>query len=248
MRNSLPTTLLTLTLILAPSLAQAEPFEVTSTSTSTTAVKMAEAHINLSPFTAIHSDVVASIRFYQSDRYRIEAKGPERVITAVDVRVEDGVLHINTKKNIKMKRGEKLSLTIYGTALDKIRLDGVGNLTCSEPIETNRMEIINTGVGNIRIDNLVCDELIVKNEGVGNIRISGNAQTSTYMSEGVGNIYAYGLQSQSTTVNLNGVGSVQCHATQQCELTNNGVGHVYYKGNPAVQRIHKNGIGAISRR
>ena len=239
-----------LTLSLTPSLVQAEPLHVTITpsSGSAPAIKMVEAHINLQPFTSISSDVVANIRFFQSDRHRIEATGPERIISAIDVKVEDGSLRITAKKNLKMKQGEKLTLTIYGQTLNSVRLDGVGNFKCPERIKTDKMEIKNDGVGNIQIDNLHCHDLYVKNEGVGNVSLRGRTDAATYMSDGVGNIRAYDLLSRTTTVNLKGVGSVQCHASERCELTNNGVGHIYYKGNPETQRIHKNGIGAISKR
>jgi len=214
------------------------------------AIKMVEAHINLQPFHAISTDVIGGIRFYQSDRNRIEATGPERIIRVIDVKVENGVLRITTKEktSIKMRQGEKLSFVIYGQSLTSLSMDGVGSFKCPEGIRTDKLEIVNTGVGNIRMDDLRCSELIVKNEGVGNITLKGRAEKATYMSDGVGSIYAYDLQTRAAVVNLNGVGSVQCHSSDSAEYTNNGVGHIYYKGNPTVQRIHKNGLGAISRR
>lgn len=214
------------------------------------AVKMVDAHINLQPFHSISTDVLGGIRFCPSDRYRIEATGPERIIRAIDVKVENGVLRINVKKDaqIKMRQGEKLHFVIYGQSLSSLRLDGVGNFKCSDAIRTDTLEIMNTGVGNIRLEDLQCRELIVKNEGVGNITLKGRADKATYMSDGVGNIYAYDLQSRAAVVSLNGLGSVQCHSSESADYTSNGIGHIYYKGNPPVQRIHKNGLGAISRR
>ena len=243
-------TLILLALVLGITPAFSEAKSSSDSEAPKVIVKMVEAHMNLAPFTAVSSDIVGNIVYVPSDRYRIEAEGPERIINNIDARVKDGVLRITTKKStkVKMVRGEKLTLTIYGQSLQKVRLDGVGNFKCPETIDTQKMEIVNTGVGSIRMDNLLCDELIVKNEGVGNITLKGKTEKASILSDGVGSIYAYDMQSLHTTVNLNGVGSVQCHAAENCELTSNGVGHIYYKGNPAVERIHKNGVGAISKR
>ena len=211
-------------------------------------VKIVEAHMNLAPFTSIQSDVVATINYYPSDRHRIEAQGPEHVISAVNARVDNGVLRITTKNRIRLRRGERLVLTIYGQELSAIRNDGVGNFKCSDVLKTDNMKIVNSGVGNITLENLQCDDLVVKNEGVGNITLKGETATATYTSDGVGSIYAYELLSQDTTVKLNGVGSVQCHASERCDYTSNGVGNILYKGRPEVQKIHKNGVGSISPR
>lgn len=214
-------------------------------STLERSVKVVEAHINLAPFTAIHSELLTGIRYIPSDRHRIEAQGPERVISAIDVRVEKGVLHIVAKEKLRMRRGERLNLTVYGRELSAVRLDGVGNFRCTETIKTDKLDLVNSGVGNIFFDDIQCSELVVKNEGVGNITLKGETTKATYMSDGVGSIYAYDLLSHDTTVNLNGVGSVQCHASERCEYTNNGVGNILYKGRPEVQNIHKNGVGSI---
>ena len=232
----------------AEELPLAETPSELSESTSGRSVKVVEAHINLAPFTAVRSDVVATIRYIPSDRHRIEAQGPERIISAIEARVDKGVLHITSKGKLRMRRGERLILTVYGRELSTVRIDGVGNFKCSETVNADRLEIVNSGVGNINFEDIQCNDLVVKNEGVGNITLKGATTTATYMSDGVGSIYAYDLLSHDTTVNLNGVGSVQCHASERCEYTNNGVGNILYKGRPEVQRIHKNGVGNISAR
>jgi len=223
--------------------------ELPAETSSKFTVKIVEAHMNVSPFTSIHSDVVATMRYVPSDRYRIEAEGPERIISAIDVRVEKGVLRITTsKKNLKMRRGERLSLTVYGRELKAIRLDGVGSFKCSERLEAPLLEVFNTGVGSINIDDLQCNEVVVKNEGVGTITLKGQTGKASIASDGVGSIYAYDLQSCNTIVHLNGVGSVQCHASESGEFINNGVGSILYKGRPETLSVHKNGIGSISAR
>ena len=69
-----------------------------------------------------------------------------------------------------------------------------------------------------------------------------------YKSDGVGTIKCYEMISKSTTVSLSGVGGVECYASELCELVNDGIGNISYKGNPEVENIKKSGIGNINRR
>lgn len=213
--------------------------------TSTVPDKNVEAHINLRPFDAIHSDVVAAIRFYQSDKSRIEAEGPERVISAINAEVRNEVLYITSKKNLRLNRGEKITLIIYSPTLSRIQLDGVGNVTCPQSVSTKCMEIINNGVGSVKLNDLHCEELIVKSEGVGGIELQGETLKATYRSDGVGSIEADEMLSEDAEVRLSGVGSVRCHASKSINACNDGVGSIRYSGHPEQEKVRNNGVGSV---
>ena len=212
--------------------------------------KGVEAYINLDKFHEIVVDFVGNIKFVQSSESRIEASGPERIIRHTNADVSDGVLNIyfDEGAQIKMRKGEKLQLTIYSPTLTRINLRGVSDLKASGTVNTPAIEILNDGVGNISFADLQCKKLTVVSNGVGNISLKGTTDSASYKSDGVGSINAYEMISKVTVVSLNGVGGVQCYASEQCDLVNNGIGNIHYKGTPAVERIQKNGIGSISRK
>lgn len=211
--------------------------------------KVVEATMLVKPYKAIHTDIVADITFVQSDKCFVEARGSERLIRNTDIKVdEDGTMHIAFDEEIRKIRNEIMSLTIYGPKLMSIVSSGVGNFKVDGALDTPELSICINGVGNVRIDDLTCQKLQVSNTGVGNVNLEGTTQEATYNSEGVGSINAYGMHAQKTSVKLDGVGSIQCHASELIDCVNSGVGSVSYKGDPAKENIQKNGIGSIKKK
>lgn len=244
--------LLTLMAILALGSLEASAAKLTVASASDNPAvrKDVEAYMNVEKFHDVVIDFVASVKFVQSDSSRVEAVGPERIIRRTNCEVKDGVLKIFFEKgeDIKMRRGEKMQLIIYSPTISRICLQGVGNLKAPGTIKTQSLEIVNDGVGNIVFDDLQCQKVTVICNGVGNISLKGNTESAVYKSDGVGTIKCYEMISKSTTVSLSGVGGVECFASESCELVNEGIGSISYKGNPEVENIKKSGIGKISRR
>lgn len=227
---------------------QAEALTMHVTSAVEPAGKVVEAYINLDAFTELCTDVVATIKVVQSDRSRIEAQGPEHVISVIDASVKAGILHVTASKDLRMKNGEKLSLTIYTPTLSRIRQDGVGSIRCEGSFKTQKMEIINNGVGGVKMEDLQCQLLTVSSNGVGGIDLKGATEKAVYQSDGVGSIDAYDMISKVTEVRLDGVGSVHCHASERIDARNSGVGSIRYEGNPEQVNVHCDGVGSIRRR
>jgi len=53
---------------------------------------------------------------------------------------------------------------------------------------------------------------------------------------GAGNLNAFELISEETTVNLSGAGKAEVYANQLLNVTITGAGSVYYKGHPAIAK------------
>lgn len=228
---------------------QAEAFTMNEKPIAETpAGKIVEAYINLDSFDGISNDLVASIVVIQDDCSRIEAEGPERIISVIDASVQEGVLRITSTKDLRMKNRERLTLTVYTPTLCRIHQLGVGSIRCEGYFETPTMEIINDGVGSVKISDLHCDLLTVTSNGVGGIDLKGTTRKAIYTSDGVGSIEAYEMLSELTEVSLNGVGSIHCHASQRIDARNSGVGSIRYSGKPRKVNVHSDGIGSIRRR
>lgn len=210
--------------------------------------KVVEAYINLDSFDEIRTDVVATINVIQSNRSRIEAKGPERIISVIDATVKEGVLRITTNKDLRMKKGKTLTLTVFTPTLCRLHQDGVGSIRCEGSFDTETMEIINDGVGSVKMNDLNCDLLTVKCNGVGGIDLRGATKKAVYLSDGVGSIDAYEMQSEVTEVKLDGVGSIHCHASKRIDARNTGVGSIRFDGNPEQVNVQSEGVGSIRRR
>lgn len=206
------------------------------------------AHMELPEFNAVYCDVVANITIEQGDEYLIEARGPEHLVLLIEPEVSKGMLRIKASKEYKVKKNNGVTIRIVTPTVDMVYNEGVGNIYLKGTFETQMMTVTNEGVGNITFDNLQCEILQVMNEGVGNIVLAGKAtKRAVFKSDGVGNIEAYNVEVPDLTANLNGVGNIECHVTERFTCQANGVGSIYYKGDPKHTNIRNSGIGKVRR-
>ncbi len=206
------------------------------------------AHMELPEFNAVYCDVVANITIEQGDEYLIEARGPEHLVLLIEPEVSKGMLRIKASKEYKVKKNNGVTIRIVTPTVDMVYNEGVGNIYLKGTFETQMMTVTNEGVGNITFDNLQCEILQVMNEGVGNIVLAGKAtKRAVFKSDGVGNIEAYNVEIPDLTANLNGVGNIECHVTERFTCQANGVGSIYYKGDPKHTNIRNSGIGKVRR-
>lgn len=233
-------------------LVAAMPLSASATDTSNAVPERSRgvvAHMELPEFNAVYCDVVANITIEQGDEYLIEARGPEHLVLLIEPEVNsNGVLTVKATKEYKVKKNNGVTIRIVTPTVDMVYNEGVGNIYLKGTFETQMMTVTNEGVGNITFDNLQCEILQVMNEGVGNIVLAGKAtKRAVFKSDGVGNIEAYNVEVPDLTANLNGVGNIECYVTERFTCQANGVGSIYYKGDPKHTNIRNSGIGKVRR-
>lgn len=244
MRRTLQTLLLCCVMTMNMPLAMA----ATNTTLSATPERSPNviARMDLPAFSGVHSNVVASITIEKGDEYYIEAQGPEHIIQLIEpvVQTEGGTLTLTATKEYKLSK-QGLSIRIVTPQLDLIYNEGVGNINTKGDFKTQMMTITNEGTSSITIGSIECERLQVLNEGVGHINLTGKATNGVFKSEGVGSINAFGLEVKNLTAELEGVGGIECNVTERFTCSAEGVGSIYYKGNPKQTNIKSSGIGKV---
>lgn len=202
----------------------------------------------VSDFDKLNLGTVADVYYTQSadNTWSLQIYGPDNIVELVNVDVKDNTLVLNMKKqNIKKSH---LKINISSPTLQHVKTHGVGNFNIKEKFEATNFTVKNEGVGDIRINDITCKDLDVRIEGVGNGSIKGKAEKTRLSTDGVGNIDANELISESITAITNGVGNISCYAKQSINATVNGIGNISYKGNPADKQTKRNGIGSIKQK
>lgn len=199
-------------------------------------------------FESISSDLVGNIIFTQESEKSATLKiiAPEEYLRQIKVEVKNNILVLTN--NSKLKNRKKIKgVTIYISAptINSIKLDGVGNLTINNGLESNSLSLLSKGVGNINIKQLKCNDLTVDNYGVGNVTLTGTTKNVVYKSDGVGSIKAEDLKAETVKADCNGVGSITCYATSKLTARISGIGSIRYRGNPQEKVFNKDGIGGI---
>ena len=248
MRKTVLTTLLCCGMMAHISPLSAMPITAASPTEDTAPEKSYNviARMDLPAFSGIYCDIVANITIEKGNEYMIEAQGPEHIIQLIEpeVQKEGGTLSIKAKKEYKVKK-ESIIIRIVTPQLSLIYNEGVGDIRTKGAFETQMMTITNEGVGNITIENMKCERMQVLNEGVGNVNLTGKAKHGVFKSDGVGSINTYDFEVSNLSVELDGVGGIKCHVTERFTCKANGVGSIYYTGNPKQTNINTSGIGKV---
>jgi hypothetical protein len=199
-------------------------------------------------FSSIQSDIVGNIIITQSNNRVVRAEGNEDLVNALTVEVRNDELKLSIKSSAKRKfknRKNKLTVWVSTPQLNRVRNNGVGNISINGKIDTDKLLIESEGVGNFKAENLYVGEVKVNSNGVGNVTLSGSAQFADLNIDGVGNLDAKELKTVDAIVHSDGVGSVKCYASKEIEIHASGIGSVTYYGNPQIKSLNKEGIGSL---
>lgn len=198
-------------------------------------------------FSAIDVTTVGDIYYTQSSdgKSSLQIYGPNNFVELIQVSVKGNTLVVTMDKHKRIKSASKLKITISSPDLNRINFKGVGNIHIEEKFITGILDIESKGVGDIKIQDLNCQNLTVSSMGVGNVKLKGKAENATLYSKGVGNVEATELEAAHVKASSNGVGNISCNAVQSLDAAVKGVGSINYKGSPTEKTFSKNGIGSI---
>lgn len=202
----------------------------------------------ITEFNEIDASTVGNIQYTQStdNTTSLEIYGPDNIVDLVEVAIHENTLLISMKKK-RINNVKGMKLVISSPNLQALKIRGVGNATIENGLKTSTFKVENYGVGNVRINDLKCENVSVITQGVGNIELSGEAVNATLITEGVGNLKAEKLKCDNVDVRSEGVGNATCYATKSISATSKGIGNIRYKGDPEDKKINKAGIGSIKK-
>jgi len=126
------------------------------------------------------------------------------------------------------------ALDILGAA--RVRIEG---------IETDRLEIVLGGAGEITGHDLQAEQLDVDLRGAGRIELAGQADEQWITISGAGNYHAPDMATKKARVDVNGAGKATVAAKEELNLAIRGLGSVDYYGPGTVKRTIS-GLGSIN--
>lgn len=179
-----------------------------------------------------------------SEALKIEAD--ENLQDLVIVKNKNNKLIVSMKEGFSVDKLTRMNVYITFKTLEKLDVEGVGNVSCSSQLHLRKFELSTEGVGNTDLD-LTCNTLKADVSGVGNLSLRGTAAFVELESSSVGNVKAFDLIADTLKVNHSGVGNVEVNAQKEIYITNSGVGSLRYKGEPMVKRLEDSSIGKVKK-
>ena len=154
----------------------------------------------------------------------VEITAPDNYIELYQLESDHAELNIDFTRHGINIQAKQVRIKIYTNDLTKIHNSGAANIWM-EKLDTDKIEILNSGVGEIRVSGITDDAKLV--------------------CSGVGSIDAEHLKALNVVANVSGVGSITCHASESIEGSVSGVGSLKYAGNPKHKDTHRSGVGSI---
>ena len=181
----------------------------------------------LKPFEEVHMRCVGAVELIQDEKKSgtVELTAPENYIELYKFENNGNELEINFAKQHINIHTRNVKIKVY---------------------TDNLLALKNSGASSIRMDSLDTDRIEIINSGVGSIAISGLADNVTLQNSGVGSINAENLKALNVKANVSGVGSITCYASEKIEGKVSGVGSLKYAGNPKHKDNKRTGVGSIS--
>jgi hypothetical protein len=176
----------------------------------------------------------------------VRAEGDAEVLERLDIRVEDGSLHIGTRRTSSFSfRRERGSATIHVSvpSLTAASIGGSGDLRIDN-VQGERFTASIGGSGDMEIGQLRVTQAQLSIAGSGGIRASGTVQRASISIAGSGDIDTSGVEARSAAISIVGSGNVRSRATETAEVSVMGSGDVTVAG-PARCSVNRMGSGDV---
>ncbi|MCB0738491.1 MAG: DUF2807 domain-containing protein, partial [Bacteroidetes bacterium] len=201
---------------------------------------------SLPEFYEIELNASFDIEIYHDDDHSVEISGDENIVDLITAKVlgdklilDYNVDCVDPRKDIKVK--------IYVNELNEIELNGSGNASTRDAINTPKLTVSINGSGNANLE-VFTNDLRVDIDGSGDVDIEGKGSKARYYIDGSGDIDAFDFESDTCVVTIDGSGDVGAWVNDTLTVSVLGSGDLEYIGNPALNILDDSGSGIIRRR
>lgn len=195
-----------------------------------------------------------TVVYTQADTFGVRIEGPENLIPRILTDTDNGTLYVRNKGKmgfINFTVGDKSDVTVYVSSPDLIGVlvSGSGDFISRKRVDTDTMNIVLRGSGDIQFENIICDASSMELVGSGDVCINHlDARKSTASLVGSGDINITQANVLDTDLSLRGSGDIVVNFLEgcrsaQCQLS--GSGDITLKGTLTHYDSHKSGSGDI---
>ena len=208
----------------------------------------------LSGFEEIEISGSPRVCYTQADSFSVRVKGAREAVDNILTDVDGKTLSIRNRGKINLINisfDDYNGLTVYVTSPDltSIRLSGSGDFVAKDRVDTDRMDIVLRGSGDIDMKDIICDRCEVELIGSGDISL-GSLETlnASAVLVGSGDMTLGLRRVKDTSLLLKGSGDIEADFSEGCGAVDcelRGSGDITLKGTVKKFSRHKSGSGDI---
>lgn len=194
-----------------------------------------------------------TVYYTQADHFSVVLKGSESQVKDIITEMDGKTLVIRNKRkfgvfNVQLG-DDDLSIHVTSPDITSIRLNGSGDFISRGLIDSDNMDILLRGSGDVQVKDLICDRCHVELIGSGDLDVSRlEAQEVSAMLVGSGDMNLGLLKVDDTSLQLKGSGDIDAAFNEgcgsvDCELR--GSGDITLEGTVRRFSQHTNGSGSV---
>ena len=227
--------------------------------------KVIDKNVNVSAFEKIVLKGSDKIIYKQGDKASVRIHGLKEQVDAIIVNQVGTTLEVSRKNSVNNGHGLKSllnaivdgvkeeTIVIYVTSPDltSVTLSGSGDFVAKGQVDTDNLEVVLRGSGDIDFDDIICDNLDASLMGSGDIEIDKlESITSKLQLKGSGDVTVKQNNVRKTDLELYGSGDIVVTCTNCGDINANltGSGDISISGSYNKVNKNKRGSGDINLR
>jgi len=180
---------------------------------------------DVSDFNSVEVGGVFQVEIVAQKDFGVQVQADENLLQYIKVEVEDGILKIESDKNLKSK--SPIRIRISAPNIERLEASGVSRVTVAD-------------LKNASLD--------VDTSGASKIVIAGETETLNVHVSGASNVDAENLKAVNGFVEANGASHVSVNVADTLKADASGASRVIYTGNPISVQKDISGASGISQK
>ena len=199
-------------------------------------------------FTGLKASGAYLITLKKSNEEKVEVTGPESELQRLTTEVKGNELQIKTKtEGMEWNSGKsEVKITVFYRTINNISSSGSSEISASEPLEVERLDLNTSGSGEIELE-INCQSVKTSVSGSAEIELKGKTNELKASVSGSGEIEAFELTANEVTAAVSGSGKIEVQAKNSLDGKVSGSGDIEYFGEPTNLDVKSSGSGKIKK-
>lgn len=185
--------------------------------------------------TAVDLQTSGTLVVEHGDEPSLTVTAGRNVLAQLTSEVRDGVLVLDHDDRPGWSRTGDVEYRLVVDRLDTVRLAGSGDVRVGDGLaDGDELEILLEGSGDVLVDGVDVDDVVVSVQGSGRVELAGTAGRQRVTLDGSGGYDAASLRTEEAALAVEGSGDASVHVTGTLDAAVSGSGSVTHTGGARV--------------
>ncbi len=197
-------------------------------------------------FTEIEISSAFKVVLTQGNTEKLTLEADENILDKIITEVRGNKLIIKLENNNIIRNTKEMTVYLTFKELSKISLSGAVNLSGTNAMKFNDLDIDGSGSSKIDLD-LTTKKLKLDLSGASTIVLKGTGTSLAADFSGASSLKAEDFKVKSCAIDCSGASSIIVNASEKLRVEGSGASKIKYTGNPAIVETDLSGASKISK-